>query len=77
MRLTFDRAVNIAAIDVALWDILAKALGLPLWRLLGGAREKVETYATFGLPDYDREVTLPVLDADVLDGCRCAPGVDD
>lgn len=45
----------IAAIDVAIWDIKAKALGLPLWRLLGGARDRVETYATFGLPDYDRD----------------------
>jgi L-alanine-DL-glutamate epimerase-like enolase superfamily enzyme len=32
----------IAAIDVAVWDIGAKALGVPLWRLLGGARDKVE-----------------------------------
>lgn len=27
-----------AAIDIALWDINAKAAGLPLWQLLGGAR---------------------------------------
>src|SRR5688572_1180617 len=28
-----------AAIDIALWDINAKAAELPLWQLLGGARE--------------------------------------
>lgn len=28
-----------AAIDIALWDINAKAAGLPLWQLLGGARK--------------------------------------
>src|SRR5215472_16267485 len=30
-----------SAIDVALWDIKGKALGLPLWKLLGGARDKI------------------------------------
>jgi L-alanine-DL-glutamate epimerase-like enolase superfamily enzyme len=45
----------IAALDIAFWDIKAKALGLPLWRLLGGARAKVPVYATFGFGFFDRE----------------------
>jgi len=36
-----------AALDVALWDLKAKAAGVPLWKLLGGAvRERVRAYNT-------------------------------
>src|SRR5690348_9400935 len=38
-----------SAIDVALWDIKGKALGLPLWRLLGGGRDRIRTYASGAL----------------------------
>lgn len=45
----------IAAIDVALWDLKGKALGQPVWRLLGGARDRCQVYATFGFGFYDRD----------------------
>src|SRR5579863_3369508 len=38
-----------AAIDVALWDVKGKALGLPLWKLLGGGRDRIRTYASGAL----------------------------
>ena len=38
-----------SAIDTALWDLRAKAMGLPLWKLLGGARDRVPTYASGAL----------------------------
>ncbi|MGB3335606.1 MAG: mandelate racemase/muconate lactonizing enzyme family protein [Devosia sp.] len=36
----------ISAIDIALWDLKAKAVGEPLHRLLGGCRDDVEVYAS-------------------------------
>ena len=35
----------ISAIDIALWDLKARRAKLPLWRLLGGADNKVKAYA--------------------------------
>jgi len=39
----------IAGIDQALWDIKGKALGQPVWQLLGGlVRDRVKTYSWVG-----------------------------
>ena len=39
----------LAAIDVALWDIVGKLAGMPLSKLFGGMRDRVDTYASSGL----------------------------
>ena len=39
----------LAALDIALWDIRGKALNQPLWKLLGGARQRVPAYASGAL----------------------------
>jgi len=56
-----EKLHSIGALDLALWDIKAKALDVPVWQLLGGkARDHVECYATafpgggFGSPLGDR-----------------------
>jgi len=39
--------IALAAIDIALWDLRAKAAEVPLWKLLGGAsKQKLEAYNT-------------------------------
>jgi D-galactarolactone cycloisomerase len=46
------RGITVSAlsgIDIALWDLLGKALGQPVWRLLGGRlRERIPAYASGG-----------------------------
>jgi L-talarate/galactarate dehydratase len=39
----------LSAIDMACWDLKGKAAGLPLAELLGGARDRVNTYASGAL----------------------------
>ena len=43
-------------IDIALWDLAARAAGVPLWRYLGGARTEIPAYASTpvfdGIDDY-------------------------
>lgn len=39
----------LSGIDIALWDLLGRALGQPVWRLLGGRyRDRVPAYASGG-----------------------------
>lgn len=47
-----EKTHALGALDCALWDLKAKALGVPLYQLLGGrARSHVECYATgFSIP---------------------------
>jgi D-galactarolactone cycloisomerase len=43
----------IGGIDIALWDIRGKAAGMPMYRLLGGEKRPIFTYATGGYYEVD------------------------
>ena len=36
----------IAGVDIAVWDVKAQALGIPLYQALGAARSAVRGYAS-------------------------------
>jgi L-alanine-DL-glutamate epimerase-like enolase superfamily enzyme len=54
-----DGLVNdaISVLDVAVWDLKAKANDEPLWKTLGGSRQRVHSYAS--------GIELPMADADM------------
>lgn len=57
---TVGLALNgIAGIDIALWDVLGRAMEKPVWRLLGAQRDRVPAYAMAGWLNY----SLPELQA--------------
>jgi D-arabinonate dehydratase len=38
----------ISGLDIAVWDLMARQAGLPLYRLLGGYRDEIRAYASAG-----------------------------
>lgn len=48
---------TVSAIDIALWDIKAKVAGMPLYRLLGGFRERIPCYVAGGYYAENKGIT--------------------
>lgn len=45
-----------AAVDIALWDIASKAAQMPIYKLLGGFRDKVLAYASGNVPRNQEDI---------------------
>lgn len=59
----------LAAVDMALFDILGKHSNLPLWKLLGGFRDRIQTSITIGiLPEQE---TIERAKAWIAQGFNC------
>lgn len=62
--------MGMAAIDVALWDVMSRAAGEPLFRYLGGFRNSVEAYGSGGYLQLSEEELVAEMAGFVEKGFR-------
>ncbi len=69
--LRFVRGHNmaVAAVEMAFWDLWARSLETPLWRLLGGVRTEVPVGVSLGI-QASAEATVDLAAAHVAEGYR-------
>lgn len=60
----------LSAVDIALWDLKGKIVGLPLYRLLGGERDSVPVYASGGWTSYSDDELVDEMKGMVAQGYR-------
>src|SRR5712691_5950337 len=63
-------AYALSALDIALWDIVGKAAGLPLYKLWGAVTDRVAAYGSGGWPSYSLDDLIGEAQAYVARGCR-------
>jgi len=61
---------GIAGIDVALWDLVGKTVGQPVWRLLGAQRDRVPAYAMVGWLNYPLDELKAICEQALEQGFR-------
>ena len=58
----------LSAIDIALWDLKGKALGMPLYKLLGGIKKRIPVYASGGWTSYNENQLVAEMQSMVAEG---------
>jgi L-alanine-DL-glutamate epimerase-like enolase superfamily enzyme len=76
-------SMALAALDIALWDLKDRLLGLPLAKLLGAFHEEVPVYGSGGFTSYSNDRLAEQLGGWVAEGIPCVkmklgrdPGAD-
>ena len=71
-------SLALSAIDTALWDLRCKRAGLPLWKLVGGAKPEIPVYSTEGgwlhIPTADLVQDALDRKAEGFGGCKIKVG---
>lgn len=60
----------LSAIDIALWDLKGKIVGLPLYRMLGGNQTRVPVYSSGGWTSYSDDELVEEMRTMVRQGYR-------
>jgi len=63
-------AYALSALDIALWDLVGKAAGLPLYKLWGAVTDRVPAYGSGGWPNYSVDDLVAEAQRYVALGCR-------
>ena len=60
----------VAALDIALWDLVAKTAGLPLYKLWGAVSDRIPAYGSGGYPMYPVDELIAEAQRYAAMGCR-------
>lgn len=60
----------ISAIDIGLWDILAKQMNQPVWRLLGAHTDSIAVYGSGGFLPYSIDEIISEAEKFISLGCK-------